>query len=217
MIKTPTLAQLLKAAIENRLLDVHTALIAKVESYDAAKQQVNVAPLLKRCVETLDGSITEEELPLLCDVPVMFPRAGGYFISFPIQPGDFVQLIFNEVSISDWLNNTRSEKASVERFTLDGAIAIPGVFPESQPLNGAHKENFVAGKDSGPQLHIDISKIRLGSAQANEALALANKVETELRKIINTFNTHTHLSHGAPTLNQLSPASTVGTSKVCAE
>ena len=95
MTPTPSLAQLLKHAIEGRLLDVHTAIIAKVESYDAAKQLVNVAPVLKRSIENMRGEWIAEQLPVLCDVPVLFPRAGGFFISFPIQPGDFVQLIFN--------------------------------------------------------------------------------------------------------------------------
>jgi hypothetical protein len=48
MAQTHTLAQLIKQAIDNRLLDVHTALIAKVESYDPEKQQVNATPVLKR-------------------------------------------------------------------------------------------------------------------------------------------------------------------------
>jgi hypothetical protein len=217
MTKTPTLAQLLKAALENRLLDVHTAVIAKVENYDAAKQQVNVSPVLKRCVKNLDGEITDEQLPILCDVPVLFPRAGGFFISFPIQPGDFVQLIFNEVAIDDWLNGEAQGMVSVERFNLQGAVAVPGVYPESRPLSGAHSENFVAGKDNGVQLHIDSGKIRLGSAQAKEALAIASKVETELQKIISAFNAHVHISNGTPTISQIPPIVSVGTTKVCAE
>jgi hypothetical protein len=108
MAPIPTLAQLLQQAIDNRLLDVHTALIAKVESYDAETQQVNVSPVLKRQVKTLDGTWVSEQLPILCNVPVLFPRAGGFFISFPIQPGDFVQLIFNEVSIDEWVTDEAS-------------------------------------------------------------------------------------------------------------
>jgi hypothetical protein len=83
-----TLAQLLKQAINNRLLDVHTALIAKVESYDAEKQQVSISPVLRRKIKSFDSDWVKEQLPVLSEVPVLFPRAGGFFISFPIQPGD---------------------------------------------------------------------------------------------------------------------------------
>jgi hypothetical protein len=87
MKETPTFAQLIKQAIDNRLLDVHTAMIGKVERYDAEKQLVDVAPVLKRQIKNIEGAWQSEELPMLCDVPVLFPRAGGYFISLPIQPG----------------------------------------------------------------------------------------------------------------------------------
>lgn len=127
-MQTPTLTHLLKTAIEHRLLDVHTALIAKVESYDADKQLVDVALVLKRRLQNIDGEWINETLPVLCDVPVLFPRAGGFFLSFPIQPGDFVQLIFNESSIEAWLTDSAPSVLSTQRFTLEGAIASPGCF-----------------------------------------------------------------------------------------
>jgi len=217
MTQIPTLAQLLKQAIDNRLLDMHTALIARVESYDAAKQQVNVSPVLKRAIKNIYHEVVQEQLPVLCDVPVLFARAGGFFISFPIQKGDLVQLVFNEVGIDGWLDDNPSRIASNERFTLQGAVAIPGIYPESRPLNGAHKVNFVAGKDNGVQLHIDDQKIRLGSDKANEALAIASKVEEELEKIKSAFRTHSHASHGAKTATLIESTSNIATTKVVAE
>lgn len=200
MTQIPSLSQLIKHAIESRLLDVHTALIAKVEFYDAAKQQVNVVPVLMRSIETIEGDWVSEQLPVLCDVPVLFPRAGGFFISFPIQPGDFVQLLFNETDIENWLDDKDPTISHNQRFTLQGAVAIPGIFPQAKAVVGAHKSNLVLGKEQGLQIHIDDHKIRLGSAEASEALALASKVETELKNIIDAFNRHTHTSNGATTL-----------------
>lgn len=213
MTQIPTLTQLLQQAVETRLIDVHTALIAKVESYDAAKQQVSVSPLLKRTIKTLDNEIVREQLPILSEVPVLFPRAGGFFISFPIQPGDFVQLVFNESSIDEWNTDTASDEVYADRFSLQGAVAIPGVYPESRPLSGAHRANFVAGKDNGVQLHIDGEKIRLGSAEANEALAIASRVEAELNKIIMAFNAHVHASNGVATQSSITPTSDIANSE----
>ena len=129
MTKIPTLSQVLNQAINNRLLDLHTALIARVESYDAAKQQVSVSPVLKRILPNLDDELVSEQLPVLSDVPVLFPRAGGFFISFPIQPGDFVQLVFNEVSIDDWMAGASSTIVSGERFNLQGAVSFQACIP----------------------------------------------------------------------------------------
>jgi hypothetical protein len=196
MTQTPTLAQLIKHAIEARLLDVHTALIAKVESYDAKTQLVNVSPVLKRSIETTDDEWVSEQLPVLCDVPVLFPRAGGFFISFPIKAGDFVQLLFNETNIEEWFDEKEPTINHNQRFTLQGAVALPGIFPQVLALTGAHESNLVLGKEKGLQIHIDGQKIRLGSADASEALAIASKVREELDRIKSAFHGHTHLPPG---------------------
>lgn len=217
MNDVPSLAQLIKQAIDNRLLDVHTAMIGKVERYDAEKQLLDVAPMLKRHIKDIAGSWQSEELPMLCDVPILFPCAGGYFISFPIQPGDFVQVIFNEANIEEWFDESAPTIVDNQRFTLQGAVAIPGIFPSSNALTGAHKTNFVMGRERGVQIHVDDQTIRLGSADAAEALAMASKVKEELEKFRSTFNGHVHAAHGSPTVSQIAPISDVACRKVVAE
>lgn len=215
MTQIPTLAQLIKQAIDNRLLDVHTALIARVESYDKEKQLADVSPVLKRRIKTMEGEWVSEQLPVLCDVPVVFPRAGGFFISFPIKPGDFVQLIFNEVDIEDWLDDSSPTIACSQRFTMHGAVAIPGVYPQTNTLLGAHEANLVIGKERGLQIHIDNEKIRLGSAEASEALALASKVKDELEKFRAVYNAHVHPApHGSPTASQIGSVSNIAAQSV---
>jgi hypothetical protein len=227
MTQIPSLAQLLKQAIENRLLDVHTALIAKVESYDAKKQRANVSPVLKRQIKNMEGKWVAEQLPILCDVPVLFPRSGGFFLHFPIRPGDFVQLIFNEVNVDEWLENTKPMIACNQRFSLQGAIAIPGIYPSVKALTDAHEDNLVLGKERGLQIHIDGKKIRLGSADASQALAIASKVKAELEKIRTAFNSHIHASSTSPPtqptislssdLGLITPLGNIATHKVVAE
>jgi Phage protein Gp138 N-terminal domain len=206
MTQIPTLAQILKQAIDNRLLDVHTALIAKIESYEAEKQLVDVAPVLRRNIQTGDGDWVYESLPVLCDVPVLFPRGSDFFISFPIQPGDFVQLIFNESGTEEWLSSKAPSIVCNQRFSLEGAVAIPGVYPLNKTLSGAHAKNLVLGKDKGIQIHIDGQKIRLGSAEADEALAIARNVKTELERIKSAFNSHTHVS----SMGTIKPTDAIG-------
>lgn len=207
MTNAPSLTQLLKHAIEMRLLDVHTALIGRVQTYYSETQTADIEPVLKRTLSTIDGEIKQESLPLLIDVPIIFPSAGGFFVSFPVKPGDFVQIIFNEVSIDSELD--------LSRFSLDGAVAIPGVCKNK--LSKTHEENMVLGKENSSQIHITDKQILLGSQNAQEALALASKVSQELQKIITAFNTHTHSYHSTPTLKQILPSQNLGTKKVVAE
>lgn len=216
MEQIPTLALVIKEAIDHRLLDVHTALIGCIENYDYKTQAADIKPVLKTGIKDKDGHIKQDDLPLLIDVPVLFPRAGGYFIQLPIQKGDYVQVIFNESSIDSFLAETASKNTSGNRFTLQGAVAIPGVYPLSKPILGVHKTNLVIGKDNGVQIHID-NKIRLGSEKADEALAIASAVKNELEKIKSAFQLHVHSYHNTPTTTQIAPIDNIASKKVVAE
>ena len=204
MNQIPTTAQLIKQAIENRLLDVHTAIVGRIERYDHQSQLADIQPVLK-------------ELPLLVDVPMLFLRAGGFFISLPVQVGDFVQVIFNEVSLDEFLSQHTCELKLKDRFTLQGAVAIPGIYPLAKPLTDAHKANLVIGKDRGVQIHIDDEKIKLGSQKADEALAMASAVKNELEKIKKAFQAHVHSYHNTPTTTQIAPIGDIATKKVFGE
>ena len=100
--RSPDLAEVLRAAVFQGLADTHTAMPGRVEKYDSQRQKADVKPLLKRTVVNLDGTELSEELPVIPDVPVVFPRAGGFFISLPIKKGDFVLLVFCERSIDNY-------------------------------------------------------------------------------------------------------------------
>jgi len=141
MEQAPTLPQLLKQAIENRLLQVHTALIGRIERYDSSTQLADIQPVITQAIRSAEDK-KQLELPLLVDVPILFPRTGEFFISLPIQVGDYVQVIFNETSIDEFLTESPSAIDSFRRFTLQGAVAIPGVYPQAKALKNAHKSNL---------------------------------------------------------------------------
>jgi hypothetical protein len=68
----------------------------------------------------------------LQDVPIVFPRAGGYSITFPVQPGDEVLLVFADACIDGWFQSS-GVQAPMEwrRHDLSDAFALFG--PWSQP------------------------------------------------------------------------------------
>jgi hypothetical protein len=146
----------------------------------------------------------------------LVPSRWRIFHIVPHSAGDFVQLLFNETDIENWLDHIDPTISHNQRFTLQGAVAIPGIFPQAKALVGAHKSNLVLGKDQGLQIHIDDQKIRLGSAEASEALAMASKVKGELEKIRVVFNTHSHTGHGTIPAAQISAVGDISTNSVVA-
>src|SRR6185312_7133451 len=81
---------------------------AVVVSFDATKQTVSVQPAIKEIVAYLEaGGLWNNNteaipLPVLQDVPVVVPRAGGFTITLPIQPGDECLVVFGDTCIDAW-------------------------------------------------------------------------------------------------------------------
>ena len=103
-----------------------------VESYDTVQQTVNVQVAIRECLIQADGSEKWTEIPLLLDVPVCFPRAGGYVLTLPITKGDEVLVCFGDNCIDAWWQNGGIQnQIDIRRHDLSDAFAIPG--PWSQP------------------------------------------------------------------------------------
>ncbi len=130
---TPTLTELIQSFLEYRLSDVHTALPARIIKYEADQQKASVQPLIKKQYQ--DGTV--ESNPIITGVPVIFPSGGGALLSFPIQPGDLVLLVFSERSLDNWVASTGQEVEPNDsrKHDFSDAIAIPGLFTFAKTLN----------------------------------------------------------------------------------
>lgn len=190
-----TTEELLNLILDHRLRELHTAIPCRVESYDASKQTCDALPMLKMQTPDGQGGYTSEALPVLPNVPVAFPRGGGFFVSFPLAKGDFVFVIFAERAIGAWRKKGEATSPGDLRLhPLAGAVALPCLYPSDQKLDSAHAENMVLGKDgSTAQIHLKTNgEVHLGGENGAEFVALAQKVLTELTQIQNALTTHTH-------------------------
>ncbi len=211
--RTPTLAEVLRAAITAQLGNVHIALPARIEQYDEAEQKINAKPLLQNNVILSDGTEADPDvLPCINNVPVVFPRGGGFFMSLPLAVGDHVLLIFNERSIDKFLQGDGGDTnpTDVRMHDLSDAVAIPGFYPFGSSLADADPDNIVIGKENGVQVHVAEDKIELGEKGAGEKAVIDSKLQNELSKIaselskiataLTTIDTQTHTGNlGMPT------------------
>lgn len=117
---------------------LRVALPGWVVDFDATKQTVNVQPAVTE-IERVAGVLTPRALPVLVDVPVVLPRAGGYTLTLPVQPGDECLVVFGDTCMDAWWQsgaggeNQDQPQNEVEqrRHTLADGFAILG--PWSQP------------------------------------------------------------------------------------
>ena len=102
-----------------------------VQSYDSSQQTVTVQVAIRELLNE-DGEGKWTEVPLLLDVPIVFPRAGGYVLTLPISQGDEVLVCFGDSCIDAWWQaGGVQNQIDIRRHDLSDAFAIPG--PWSQP------------------------------------------------------------------------------------
>lgn len=153
---------LIKELIKQELNQVHVALPAKIESYDPKKLRAEVTLLAKK---NLEGE--EVIIPPIIECPVRVLKAGSFIIRPPYQPGDVVQVLFNEEALDKIL--ITGEPESVEytrRHALDDAVIIGGLRVEQDPETPDEELNslYLANFEKDAKIFIDPDgKIRLAN------------------------------------------------------
>jgi hypothetical protein len=161
-LQTPSLPQVLAAALDAALEDVHTCSWGSVLSYDAASQTCSVQIIQRRPYTDEDGARqTERPAPLL-EVPVLFMGAGAYSITWPLIPGDVVLLLFMERAMDAWhaSGQTDVDAGDDRRHSLSDAIAVPGLRSRKNKIDTPPSDAMVL---TGP-------KIQLGSKNASNGV-----------------------------------------------
>ena len=121
--------ELLNIIIANKIADVNICLPAKIVEYDYTQQRAKVQPSLNQKYN--DGEVIE--LPIVHNVPVMHPSSGGASITFPVNVGDNILLVFSQASLEEWLEDGKQSTPDDPRQNdLTDAIAIIGLNPFNQ-------------------------------------------------------------------------------------
>lgn len=133
------LGELLRTALDSRLLDLHTAMPGTIVSYDDATQTATVQPGIWR---SLDDTL--ETLPAIPSVPIAWPAGGGMGLKFPLEKGDAVMLVFSEASFTTWRTSGQvSDPSDESRHSLSYPLAFPFARSGLDPLQG-HVQASVA-------------------------------------------------------------------------
>jgi len=140
-----TLGSTIKHAIDSYIKGIHTSMPGIVESFNPTTQLATVQPAIKRVFITREENkeiLTPVELPILINVPVIFPRGGGFSLTFPVEKGDECLLVFTERSIDSWHEFGEVREPSARRFhslsdatAFVGLSSLPNKIPDYDPIN----------------------------------------------------------------------------------
>jgi len=176
-----SLASTIHRTFEALLSEMNTCIPGVIVSYDYKTRKASVKPQIQK--KFRDGS-PSLALPVIVNVPVVFPGSSKVGIHFPLKKDDSVLIVFSQRSIDKWLSDgLDSDPGDFRKFDLSDAIAIPG-------LNSFNKANFATNNED-VVITNESEKITIKS---NGDIQLG---KDSLKKLVNEsfltlFDTHFH-------------------------
>ncbi len=201
--RSPTMAEVLRLAVEYHTRDLWTALPGKIDKFDASNQMADVKPLVQNLTATEDGEELAEPLPIIPNVPIWWPRSGGFYTTFPVKPGDFCLLIFFSRSIDKYLEGDGEDQnpGDFRTHDLTDAIALMGFSPKAQAITDYDEDAAVLGLEGGTRVRVAKDLIELGVKNAQDEVVVESKNQKELKSLrdtvaanAKTFGTHDHIT-----------------------
>lgn len=130
MLNDPEVAA--QAQADNLQSKIWTALPGIVKAVNLVAQTVSVQPTIQGVQSDAEDNDTLVNLPLLVDVPICWPRAGGFALTFPVAVGDEVLVVFSARAIDSWWQSG-GIGAPVESRMHDLSDGFAILAPTSQP------------------------------------------------------------------------------------
>jgi hypothetical protein len=186
MPTTPMLAEVIRLAVEQHSASMSVGFPARVVRYNVSRETVDVQPQIQRAYEDDNGDLVHEDLPILPDVPVMWPSGGGgtAFITWPLAEGDSGLVIVCDRDPSMWRETGQPGPNGDQRaHHVSAGTFWPGL--------RSSKELLGASKRSETKVVIG-SEVFLGNASAGEAMVKGTAFKAY-------FDTHAHSSAMGPT------------------
>ncbi|EFJ8095999.1 hypothetical protein AXX78_001904 [Escherichia coli] len=121
-----------------------------VQSFDPDAVTVVVQPAIKGHEPDSNGINQSTTLPLLVDVPVVFPRGGGCTLTFPVKAGDECLVIFADRCIDFWWQSGGIQEPVDERMhDLSDAFCIVGPQSQAKKIGGISTSAVELRSDDG--------------------------------------------------------------------
>ena len=118
------LTDLVQRVVNQTLRELRVAMPGRVVRYEPERQMVQAEVIQPEVMP--DGEVVFQ--PVIVEVPVSWPRAGGAWLTFPIARGDTGMLVFADRDIGAWVSeNDEGDPDSKRTHSLTDAVFVPGI------------------------------------------------------------------------------------------
>lgn len=160
--------ELLTRLISAANVNLRVAMPGIIEDFNAQTQTATVQIAIREKV-VLQGNPEWTEIPLLVDVPIIFPRAGGYSITFPVRKGDECLVIFADCCYDAfWQSGTVQNQMDRRRHDLSDGMAIVTGISQPNRLADVSQDSLQIRNDAGTAImEIQDTTININAGNIN--------------------------------------------------
>ena len=116
--------------------NLRVAMPGIIQAFNSTEQTVTVQCAIREKIN-MDGELSWQEIPLLLDVPIIFPRAGNYILTMPIQQGDECLVVFGDSCMDAWWQSGGVQnQIDCRRHDLSDGYAIVGLYSQPRKISG---------------------------------------------------------------------------------
>jgi hypothetical protein len=147
----------MRIAFDGFQVGVWTAIPGIITEVDFSAMTCTVQPAIQTIMVNQKGVATSINIPLLLDVPIVFPKGGGFLITLPLAVDDEVLVVFSSRCIDAWWQDAGVQQAMEARMhDLSDGFAIPGPYSIPNIPDGAFDTDRVQVRNEKGTVYIAV-------------------------------------------------------------
>lgn len=174
-------SQLYENIIKKVNFNLRCCIPGVIQQYDPKTNTASIQPAIREEIVNEDNTVQYMNLPILVNVPIIFPSCSVGSIKMLLKQGDECLVLFSDLSIDNfWKYANVQNPIEVRRHDLSDGIAIPCVLsqPNTKQFNG-----------TGMEITSGNSKISITNDEITFKNSYGNVTLTQIIKIMNHFHT----------------------------
>ena len=195
------IAEKIHDLIDNMIMNVNTCIPGQIESFDLAKKQASVRPLVNKVMNNGDVLSSLK----IDNVPVIFPTSKNFSLDFDLVKGDKGLIFFAQTGIGNYLSGDGQEVDADDpsMHSMTDAIFIPGLWPfgglpetkskiyvdSSNNINVENENGFFKILEDGT---IEINGNADFAVKYNELKTAFDTLKNDFNSFISIYNAHIH-------------------------
>lgn len=172
--------EVLRSALQSNQAGIWTAVPGIIQKVNLTALTVEVQPSIQALVTGANQQKQFTNLPVCPDVPIYFPRGGGYTMTYPIKAGDECLLVFSSRCIDSWWDQGGVQpQRELRMHDLSDGFALVGPFSQKTKIANVSTNTVQMRSDDGKNyVEIDTDNKKLTTIVGGTSMVINDNDNT---------------------------------------